>query len=159
MACYFARHTFEWIRIQQLLDTYEKVSRQKLNKDKTSIFFSKNTRHAMKEKFLSQARNEVLLKAVVQTIPTYIMSVFQLPKKLCSEINSMMSKFWWGHKGNDAWISWMSWEKFGRTKAKKGLGYRDWENFRGNFPPPPPPPPRELLPFLKCPPKLQKLSI
>jgi hypothetical protein len=34
---------FEWVRIQQLLDMYEKVSSQKLNREKTSIFFSKNT--------------------------------------------------------------------------------------------------------------------
>jgi hypothetical protein len=82
-----------------------------------------------KEKILSQAGKEVLLKAVIQAIPTYTMSVFQLPKKLCSDINSMMSKFWWGHKGNDARIAWMSWAKLGKTKAHGGLGYRDLENF------------------------------
>jgi hypothetical protein len=46
------------------------------------------------ENFLSQARKEVLLKAVIQAIPTYTMSVFQLPKTLCKDINSLMSKFW-----------------------------------------------------------------
>jgi hypothetical protein len=78
---------------------------------------------------LSQAGKEVLLKAVIQAIPTYTMSVFQLPKQLCSDINSMMSKFWWGHKGNDARIAWRSWTKLGKTKTKGGLGYRDLENF------------------------------
>jgi hypothetical protein len=46
-----------------------------------------------KERFLSQARKEVLLKAIVQAILTYTMSVFQLSKTLCKDINSMMSKF------------------------------------------------------------------
>jgi hypothetical protein len=51
------------------------------------------------EKFLSQAGKEVLLKAVI-AIPTYMMSIFQLPTSLCCRINSTMSRFWWGHKDN-----------------------------------------------------------
>jgi hypothetical protein len=82
-----------------------------------------------KEKFLSQAGKEVFLKAVVQAIPTYMMSVFQLPKTLCKEICSMMSKFWWGHKGNDTRIAWMPWSKMERAKEKGGLGFRDIEPF------------------------------
>ncbi|XP_059429161.1 uncharacterized protein LOC132162970 [Corylus avellana] len=85
--------------------------------------------HGWKEKFLSQAGKEVLLKAVIQAISTYTMSVFQLPKTLCKEINAMMSKFWWGHKDNDARIAWMSWERLGMGKEKGGLGYRDLESF------------------------------
>jgi hypothetical protein len=167
----------EWARIQEILEAYERASGQKLNREKTSIFFSKNTKreakefilstagvtstasyerylglpaligrakvnsfsvlkgriwermNGWKEKFLSQAGKEVLLKAVVQAIPTYTMSVFQLPKTLCKEICSMMSKFWWGHKGNDARIAWMSWSKMGRAKEKGGLGFRDIELF------------------------------
>ncbi|XP_042951227.1 uncharacterized protein LOC122283931 [Carya illinoinensis] len=47
-----------------------------------------------KNKFLSQAGKEVLLKAVVQAIPTYSMSVFLLPRKLCKEITAVMARFW-----------------------------------------------------------------
>ena len=49
-----------------------------------------------KEKFLSMASREVLIKAVVQAIPTHTMSCFLLPKSLCDELNSMVRKFWWG---------------------------------------------------------------
>lgn len=38
----------EWIQIQQVLEVYEMASRQKLNKDKTSLFFSCNTKEETK---------------------------------------------------------------------------------------------------------------
>ena len=49
-----------------------------------------------KEKLLSQARKEVMIKAIVQSIPTYSMSVFKLPVGLCKDIEAMIRKFWWG---------------------------------------------------------------
>jgi hypothetical protein len=57
------------------------------------------------------------------------MSVFQVPKTLCNEINSMMAKFWWGYKENDKNMAWMSWEKMGKAKMIGGLGFRDLEYF------------------------------
>ncbi|XP_059445337.1 uncharacterized protein LOC132177129 [Corylus avellana] len=167
----------EWYCIQKVLNDYEQASGQKLNRGKTSLFFSRNTpmdartqimsvaeinstqryekylglpaligkskvsslagikgwiwekMHGWKEKFLSQAGKEVLLKAVVQAIPTYTMSVFLLPKTLCKDINLMMAKFWWGHKSNDKKVAWMSWEKMRKAKEKGGMGFRDLECF------------------------------
>ena len=49
-----------------------------------------------KEKFISKAGREVLIKTVAQVILTYSMSLFQLPKTLCSDMNSIMAKYWWG---------------------------------------------------------------
>ena len=43
-----------------------------------------------KEKLLSQARKEVMIKAVVQLIPTYSMSVFHLPFGLLKDIEAMI---------------------------------------------------------------------
>jgi hypothetical protein len=45
-----------------------------------------------KEKFMSQAGKEILIKAIIQVIPIYNISVFQLHKTLCKESNSMISK-------------------------------------------------------------------
>ena len=49
-----------------------------------------------KQKLLSQAGKEVMIKAVVQSLPTYSMSVFKLPVGLCKDIKAMIRKFWWG---------------------------------------------------------------
>jgi hypothetical protein len=61
-----------------------------------------------KIKFLSQAGKEILIKAVIQAIPTYTMSVFLLPNSLCKELNSLIQRFWWGHKDNNSKIHLMS---------------------------------------------------
>ena len=45
---------------------------------------------------LSKARKEVLIKAVAQSILTYAMGVFQLPIRLCEELDAMCAKVWWG---------------------------------------------------------------
>ena len=45
---------------------------------------------------LSQVGEEVMIKAVVQSIPTYSMSVFKLHVGLCKDIEAMIRKFWWG---------------------------------------------------------------
>jgi hypothetical protein len=66
-----------------------------------------------KLKFLSKTRKEVLLKVVVQAILMYSMRVFLMPKMLCSNINSLMQKFWWGHLSNSSQIPWMSWSRMG----------------------------------------------
>jgi hypothetical protein len=59
-----------------------------------------------KNKFLSQARKEILLKAVYQLIPTYTISIFMLPKVL-REINGMMQKLRWSRYDQDSKIHWI----------------------------------------------------
>ena len=43
------------------------------------------------------------------SIPTYTMGVFQLPVKLCDELNALCAKFWWSQVGNEEKIHWKSW--------------------------------------------------
>ena len=59
-----------------------------------------------KGKMLSRAGKEILIKAVAQSILTYTMSVFQLPLKLCDELDAMCAKFWWGQVGDERKIHW-----------------------------------------------------
>ena len=82
-----------------------------------------------KEKFLSMAGKEVLIKAVVQAIPTHTMSCFLLPKSLCAELNSMVSNFWWGQKNDECKMAWMKWEKLCTPKANGGMGFRNLRAF------------------------------
>ncbi|XP_075665535.1 uncharacterized protein LOC142635224 [Castanea sativa] len=59
-----------------------------------------NKLQGWKERLLSQAGREVLLKAVMQVIPTYAMSCFKLPVALCEDIEKLIRKFWWGECGS-----------------------------------------------------------
>lgn len=63
---------------------------------------------------LSQASREVLIKSVLQSIPSYLMSTFLLPNSLIKEIEKMFNAFWWGH-GNDNRRG-MHWMAYGPKK-------------------------------------------
>ena len=128
-------------RVLRVLANYEKETGQKLNKEKTSLFFSRNTNKDIREEIkgrfgaqiiqkherylglstlvgkgkkkafssikdqvgrkiagwkgnlLSNARREILIKAVVQATTTYTMSCFRLPDSLCHELNSLVCQF------------------------------------------------------------------
>ncbi|PNX82165.1 ribonuclease H, partial [Trifolium pratense] len=63
-----------------------------------------------------KAGREVLIKSVLQSIPTF-MSIFTISSSLCDEIEKMMNSFWWGHSGaRNKGIHWMSWDKLSMHK-------------------------------------------
>ena len=82
-----------------------------------------------KGQLLSRAGKEILIKAVVQSILTYTMGVFQLPVKLCDELNAMCARFWWGQISNERKIHWKSWKVLTKPKNEGGMGFRDLRNF------------------------------
>ena len=81
-----------------------------------------------KEKLLSQAGKEVMIKAVIQSIPTYSMSVFKLPISLCKDIEAMIHKFWWG-QGDSKKIHWVKWSSLCSFKSIGGMGFKDIQKF------------------------------
>ena len=156
---------------------YERGSSQKINHEKTNIFFSSNTPHEVqvwiqqilgvlsihqfekylgfpalvgrakkqsfiyikervwkklqewKEKLLSQAGREVLIKPVIQAIPTYIMSCFKLPKGLVKELEVLIHKFWWGYSGEHQKTHWVKWKRLCEAKEVGGMGFKEIEKF------------------------------
>ena len=82
-----------------------------------------------KEKFLSKAGKEVLIKAIAQSIPTYAMNCFQLPKTWCDEISSLISSYWWGQQRDERKVHWVKWESLCAPKIDGGLGFRNLHFF------------------------------
>ena len=82
-----------------------------------------------KEQRLSQAGREILLKAVVQAIPTFAMSCFKLPVGLCHDIEMMIRKYWWGQRREQRKIHWRSWVVMCQPKDQGGLGFKDLVKF------------------------------
>ena len=77
-----------------------------------------------KEKLLSEVGKEILIKAVAQAIPTYAMSCFKIPDKLCDEMTSLMRNFWWEQQRDERKMAWISWDKLCTPKAQGGLGFK-----------------------------------
>lgn len=163
--------------VNNILEKYEACSGQMVNKEKSTILFSKNIKtrcrdvmkgilnisteglsarylglpayigkskkktfkyikekvwrriQGWKEKLLSKAGKEILIKAAAQAIPVYAMACFDLTKSLCDEISSMIAQFWWSQMDKTNKIHWVSWDKLSKPKLTVGLGFRDLHSF------------------------------
>jgi hypothetical protein len=78
---------------------------------------------------LSTAVREVLIKSSLQDVPTFSMSCFHLTKKMCRNLTSISSKFWWGAMNGERKVHWISWQKMCAVKRDGGLGFLDPEAF------------------------------
>lgn len=82
-----------------------------------------------KERNLSFAGRSVLIKAVVQAIPVFVMSCFLLPQETCDNIERAVCKFWWGSNGDNKKIHWVRKDKVLRSTIDGGLGFRNLRDF------------------------------
>ncbi|XP_060967073.1 uncharacterized protein LOC115703967 [Cannabis sativa] len=90
--------------IKEVLAVYERATGQKVNFQKSSLYFSPN-----KNKVFSKGGKEILLKSVIQVIPTYTMACFRIPSATCHSLESIMANFW--------------------SKKDGGLGFRSLVHF------------------------------
>jgi hypothetical protein len=95
-----------------------------------STFFTWTVRFSKRandwsEKYLSSGAKEVLVKSVLQSLPTYAMSVFKFSADLCDELEQLIRNFWWGDEHERRKIHWIAWDKIIKPKLRGGIGFRD----------------------------------
>lgn len=86
-----------------------------------------------KEGLLNQAGKEVLIKAVIQAIPSYAMAMVRFPKTFCNSLCSAMARFWWSSSGRDRGIHWRRWSALTESKKNGGLGFREFTHMNSSI--------------------------
>ena len=81
------------------------------------------------KKNCSQKEEEVLLKVVVQSIPTYAMSCFRLLTLSCWKLESLIARFWWGFNDKGNKIHWKNWKIMCQFKLQGGMGFWSFIHF------------------------------
>lgn len=78
-----------------------------------------------RSKCLSWVGRCTLINSVAQTLPTYVMSSFNIPSKICDGLDASTRRFWW--KPNDSegkFLAWKAWDKLCVPKGKGSLGFK-----------------------------------
>jgi hypothetical protein len=70
---------------------------------------------------MSRAGKETWLKAVIQAIPTHIMSCFQFPISTCDFFRKSIADHWWGFKDGKKKMHWRSWSWLSTPKSLGGV--------------------------------------
>ncbi|CAN1753785.1 Uncharacterized mitochondrial protein AtMg00310 [Linum perenne] len=86
-----------------------------------------------KSLLLSQGGKEVLAKAILQAIPSYVFSCFMLPDTLLKKMDAIVAKFWWSGDINRRAIHWCSKERLTTSKQNGGLGFRSFKEFNLSY--------------------------
>ncbi|KAG2251996.1 hypothetical protein Bca52824_082132 [Brassica carinata] len=138
--------------VMKVVRKYEKASGQRINFDKSSLLFGTGSKCKLlaflKEKllhrvngwtgrWLSKGGKEVLIKSILLALPTYVMSSFLLPLKICENLASAIAQFWWSSNPPKKGIHWEKWEKIGRTgiiaSEEEDVPVAVEESYSGNY--------------------------
>ncbi|KAL8100581.1 hypothetical protein AgCh_032729 [Apium graveolens] len=132
-------------RVMELLRTFKVAAGQKINLDKSSVFFSKNTRSSVKEEVLdslgmqmADERSHYLglpsligrnKNVVFGYIKDKMRTRIQSWGGVCSEIESLISNYWWSSSKKDNGIHWLNWDCLSDHKNKGGMGFKKIRDF------------------------------
>ncbi|XP_074325881.1 uncharacterized protein LOC141663935 [Apium graveolens] len=105
-----------------------------LGKSKTEVFgfLSDRVEHKLQgwsNQELSKEGKLTLLKSAAQTMPSFWMSLFQIPVSLCESMERKMNAFSWGKGSSGKGIKWIAWEKLCMPKTQGGLGFHSLQTF------------------------------
>ena len=74
---------------------------------------------------ISRAGRLVLIKAVLQSLPIYYLSLFKMPSQVAQEIIKIQRRFLWSGKQQGKYQALVKWELIQKPKNKGGLGVKD----------------------------------
>ncbi|XP_016165230.1 uncharacterized protein LOC107607841 [Arachis ipaensis] len=77
-----------------------------------------------KAKVLSKARKLVLIKFVINSLPTYYLSLYKMPVTVAKKI-SLQRRFFWGKDDGQPGLALVKWEMIQASKKLGGLGVGD----------------------------------
>ncbi|XP_019176340.1 PREDICTED: uncharacterized protein LOC109171740 [Ipomoea nil] len=142
----------EAIEIKNCLSLYEKLSGQKVNFQKSSICFSRNTTDEKRNnvaqvlevmqapnfgKYLGlpsfigknkKAAFAYIEDKIRQRIGSWNKKLLSQAVFVCTAIERLMNRYWWG-SGTDRKIHWTAWDKLCLPKKYGGLGFKDLKAF------------------------------
>ncbi|KAH1074305.1 hypothetical protein J1N35_026633 [Gossypium stocksii] len=81
------------------------------------------------KKLLSYGGKEILIKAVLQSIPTYALSIFLASKGVTKDIQTKLSRTWWSGKEKGKFWSTLHWRSLCQPKRIGGINIRNMNLF------------------------------
>ncbi|CAN1793057.1 Putative ribonuclease H protein At1g65750 [Linum perenne] len=83
--------------------------------------------------FLTHAGRSVMIKSVLQALPTYLFSCFLLPKHILKRMDQVLINFWWSGNVSNAKLHWLPATDLRKPVSEGGLGFRSFYNFNLAF--------------------------
>ncbi|KAJ0806197.1 putative RNA-directed DNA polymerase [Helianthus annuus] len=75
-----------------------------------------------KAALLSIGGRVTLIRSVLESLPTYYMSIYKAPVKVVKDLESIITKFLWGGSSNVRKTHWVAWDRVSLPKKAGGLG-------------------------------------